>query len=198
MQIKKQIITFVGALCFVTSALAYTPSAEVKGNIAAAAVAIFNPSFEIGFAPYSSLALDYVGIYAEESWMGSGRPFLFSMGVMGYRRYFKRDEMRGLYVGAEVGADIFRINKGNLFFLSKYKNTGSSYDVGYGFVMGAVVGHKWYLGRRLTLDINASFGWHHAMHEVYDSDGQLQIPLNATGEWLPYKAGIYLGYRLWK
>lgn len=139
--------------------------------------------------------MDYVGIYSGESWMGTSQPLVLSMGVAAYRFYINRNEMRGFYTGAEVVADYFRMNKNNAPFIAN-DSSDNRYDVGNGYAVGMVFGYKRPIAPRLKLEVNASFGWHYALHEVYVND-VLTVERNPTAEWIPYKAGLYISYSLW-
>ncbi|MFR9534135.1 MAG: hypothetical protein SNG49_04780, partial [Rikenellaceae bacterium] len=67
--------------------VASAQSSEVKLNVAAAVVTIFNPSVEFYMGDSSAVTFDFVKSFAKEDFMNTGYPFLFSMGSLGYRRY---------------------------------------------------------------------------------------------------------------
>lgn len=181
------------ASIFITSQ-GYSQISEVKINVASAAVAVFNPSFELGIGNRSSLTFDYIGAFATDSYMGTGHPFLFSMGLTSYRYYLKKDTHQGFFVSGDFGLDVFRMNKNIIPLVANDK--GDGYDVGMGYLFGVTAGYKRRISRRFSLEASVSGGWHHATHEGYDSDGVRYVELNASGEWLPYKGGLYLIYHL--
>lgn len=172
---------------------AYSQTTEVKVNVLAGAFTIFNPSLEIGFSKASAITMDYMGAYAENDFMNTGYPFLFSMGVFGYRHYLLKGNHTGFFVGGDFGLDQFRMNK-NIIPLVVSDHGDSGYDVGHGYLIGATVGYKYKISNHFNVEASISGGWHHARHECYTSDGVRTVELNASGEWTPYKAGIYISY----
>ena len=172
---------------------AYSQTQEIKVNLLAGALTIFNPSLEIGFGKASAITMDYVGAYAEEDFMNTGYPFLFTMGVFGYRHYMVTDNHKGFFVSGDLGIDQFRMNK-NVIPLVASDHSESGYDVGHGYLLGVTLGYKYNLCRHLNVEASISGGWHLAQHECYDSNGVRSVELNASGEWTLYKAGIYLSY----
>ncbi len=169
-------------------------TSEVKVNLLAGAITIFNPSIEIGFGKASAITMDYVGAFAEEDFMNSGYPFLFTMGVFGYRHYFsKKEDHRGFFLSGDFGLDQFRMNK-NIIPLVVSDHGLSGYDVGYGMLLGVTAGYKYNINKHLNIEGSISGGWHLAHHECYNSNGVRTVTLNPSGEWTPYKAGIYISY----
>lgn len=193
MKIKVVILSLISL--FVMS-VSYAQVADVKVNVAAGAIAIFNPSIELGFGESSAITMDYVGAFAKEDFMGTGYPFMTSMGFFGYRHYLKKGSHSGFFAGADFGLYVFRMNK-NLAPLV-VNDHDDQYDVGYGYIAGATLGYKYLFGKskRWGAEASFSYGWQHAQHEGYTPDGIRLFDLNASAEWLPYKAGIYLSYRL--
>lgn len=171
----------------------YAQTTEVKVNVLAGAATIFNPSFEIGFSKASAITMDYVGAYAESDFMNTGYPCLFSMGLFGYRHYLSKGDHTGFFVGGDLGMDQFRMNK-NVIPLVSSDHNERGYDVGHGYLLGVTVGYKYKISNHFNVEASVSGGWHHARHECYTSDGVRTVEFNASGEWTPYKAGIYLSY----
>lgn len=171
----------------------YAQTAEVKVNLLAGAVAIFNPSIEVGFGNKSAITMDYVGVYAEENYMNTGYPFLFTMGLFGYRHYIFNNNHKGFFIGGDFGLDQFRMNK-NIIPIVVNDHGDDGYDVGHGYLFGATLGYKYNISRRFNIEASISGGWHHARHECYTGEGVRTVELNASAEWLLYKAGISLSY----
>lgn len=170
--------------------------AEVKINLASAAIAVVNPSMELGFAERSAITIDYTGIFAKEDYMGTGYPFMLSMGTFGYRFYTKRNQHSGLFVAGEFALFGFRMNK-NIVPLLADENR-SHYDVGFGYLFGLNAGYKYKISKKFSVEASFSYGWHESMHEGYsEADGTRLFTLNPSVELIPYKAGIYLTYNLW-
>ncbi len=196
MRIKSLFITFVTVvICSLSQVEA--KSAEVKVNVLAGAVTIFNPSLEVSCGENSSLVFDYMGAYAKDDFMGMGYPLMFSMGLFEYRYYLGSKEHSGLFLGGNVGIDTFRMNK-NILPAVAHDHADESYDVGQGFLIGVTIGYKYNFAKRWGVEASVTGGWSHSQHEGYNSAGERQFELNASAEWLPYKAGIYINYRLWE
>lgn len=193
---KKVVLVLVCSVFFLGKS--FGQIAEVKVNVMAGAVAIFNPSIEIGFGKHSGVSMDFVGAFAEENYMGTGYPFLASMGIMGYRFYTKKDSHRGFFVGADLGFNTFKMNK-NIIPLVAHDHSKNTYDFGYGILMGMTLGYKFLFKERWGVEISVSGGWQHSQHEVYQKGDNNKyykaVDMNASAEWFPYKAGVYLTYR---
>lgn len=178
-------------------AVASAQSSEVKLNVAAAVVTIFNPSVEFYTGDSSAVTFDFVKSFAKEDFMNTGYPFLFSMGSLGYRRYTRAQSHDGFFYGGDLAMDMFRMNKNVIPFVAN-DNAESFYDVGSGYSIGVTLGYKQKLSQRLCLEASLSAGWHYSQHEYYNQDGVRLYEFNASAEWTPYKAGIYLNYSFGK
>ncbi len=193
-------ITKILTLLLVLVSLPVVASAqttEVKLNVAAAAVTIFNPSVEFYTGDSSAVTFDFVKSFAKEDFMNTGYPFLFSMGSLGYRRYTRAQSHDGFFYGGDFGLDMFRMNKDVIPFIA-HDNAETFYDVGSGYCVGVTLGYKYKLSQRLSLEASVSAGWHYSQHEYYNQDGVRLYEFNASAEWTPYKAGIYLNYTFGK
>ncbi len=167
---------------------------EPKINLAMAAITVFNPAVEIGFGEHSAVQLEYFGAYSKYNYMGSGAPFIMNLSMVEYRRYLLNKEHKGLFAGANFGTHMYKMSK-NIIPLIEHQPGDTSYDWGFGVVLGLHVGYKFILRERLGLELSAAGGWQRSMHEPYNSDGTLQVEMNASGEWFPYKLGVTLSYK---
>lgn len=169
---------------------------EVKINAVAGALAVFNPSIEVALGKQSSLSVDYMGIYAEESYLYTGFPLLYTMTMFEYRQYFKEEKnYKGFFAGGDFGLNMFRMNK-NVIPLVMHDSGSREYDVGYGYFLGFTVGYKYPIATRWSIEASISGGWSLTQHEGYNFEGERTFDLNPSAEWLLYKAGIYVSYRL--
>ncbi len=193
---SKKLLLFI-SLIAATQSFAQDKTAEVKVNIPAGCITIFNPALEVGFAKQSALVFEYVGAFAEESFMGSGQPFLFSMPMFSYRHYIKKGSREGFFAGGDLGITLYRMEKNAIPLVANDHGAGV-YDVGHGYVLGATVGYKRFIGDRFSIEASISGGYTHSRHEMYYPEGYRKYFFNGTYEWTLYKGGIYLGYRLWK
>ncbi len=169
---------------------------EPKLNVAAVCVGIVNPALEIGFLKRSAVELSSVTSFAKKDFLGTGYPLLINMIMMEYRNYPFSERHSGFFVGANAGRNEYKMNKAIIPFM-QHVASSRDYDWGVGVCVGITLGYKFTITDALHLELSASGGWQHSWHEPY-SNGALTWPLNASGEWLPYKAGLYLSYRLGK
>ncbi len=194
MRLRGTLLAIASMILMQTSALAQT--AEAKVNVAAGALAIFNPSFEIGFNHHSAVTFDYVGAFAQENYLGTGNPFLISMGMWGYRYYLEADSHSGWFFGGDGGLYAFRMEKNVIPFVRH--DHGQGYDVGYGYMFGATAGYKRRISDHFSVEASISGGWCLSIHESYHlEEGVRDTLFNPSYEWLPYKGGIYLVYHFW-
>ncbi len=184
----------VASLLFVLCHTASARTAEIKINLLAGAVAIVNPSMEIGFGDNSAVTIDYVGAFAEKEYLNSGCAFLMGMGIFGYRYYLLDKSHSGLFVGGDAGLNVFRMNK-NFAPLAANDKNSQSYDVGHGHLFGVTIGYKYPISHHFNLEASLSGGWQYSMHEGYKIEGERYVEFNPSGEWLLYKAGVYLNYK---
>ncbi len=192
----KNLLLFLALITLMPS-FAQDKTAEIKVNIPAGCVTIFNPAIEVGFAKQSAVVFEYAGAFSEENFLGSGKPLLFSMSMFSYRHYLKKGSREGFFAGGDLGITLYRMDK-NAIPIVANDHDNDLYDVGHGYVLGATVGYKRFIGNRLTLEASLSGGYTHSRHEMYYPEGYRRYTFNGTYEWTLYKGGIYLGYRLWK
>lgn len=168
---------------------------EPKINLAMGAVTIFNPGVEFGVSKHFAIQLEFFGAFAYRNFLGLGYPFLATIGFVDCRYYIKGG-MKGFFVGASVGSGVWKMSRTMLTQPLKSQSYPIPYDVGTSVFSGASIGYKFLFKERWGLEISATGGFVHGMHEGYNAHGVKVFNSNATAEWLPYKGGIYLSYRL--
>ncbi|MBQ3248679.1 MAG: DUF3575 domain-containing protein [Alistipes sp.] len=179
----------------------------VKLNAAYALVGIINPQVEFRFTPHSAFQAELV----YSPWQSvKGHPLHFGMFINEYRYYIAPRHTRGLYVGANVGMMGFNMSKP--MFVDGGVKLQDRYCKGYGFMLGGVVGYQWLFAERWMLDVFVGFSYMYTMYNGYSMDGVIDMhpnrpawkepaspdPFNISAEWLPNKAGISIGFLLWK
>ena len=121
-----------------------------------------------------------------------GAPAFFVL-LVGEQRYFPKGAGQGWYFGLNGGLSVFRFQKWSFFDRTWYQE-------GFGFVAGGVIGYEHELNERWILDLSAGGGTSQALYKGYDyatgerNDGAKLW--NPSGELLPYRLGVTLGYRL--
>lgn len=169
---------------------------EPKVNALFGAVAIFNPAVEIGFGKFSAIQIDYMGAYATKDYMNSDYPFMLTMVTFEYRAYPFSSKHKGFFAGADLGFNTYRMSKNVLPFV--VHDAEDKYDNGQAVVLGLNLGYKFLFKEKIGLEFSVAGGWQHSQHEKYYANGDLFAAMNKSGEWIPYKAGIYLTYRFGK
>jgi hypothetical protein len=62
-----------------------------------------------------------------------------------------------------------------------------------------MLGYQVLLNKKWALDVNAGGGWHFGRYQgFYKKTGKKYVDWNNSGEWLPYRLGIIVSYRLGK
>jgi hypothetical protein len=119
-----------------------------------------------------------------------GEPFEVLMVIPEIRRYW-RSAMHGPYIGAHIGAAAFRLQKWN------YRGT-SHYQEGRSILVGITLGYEQRINDRWTFDWFIGGGNSQARYRGFDAarDDAEYIGLNRSGEWIPYRGGVMVSYRL--
>jgi Protein of unknown function (DUF3575) len=122
----------------------------------------------------------------------NGKPLQFVILIPEYRYHF-HEKYNGFYVGAHVGGTAFNFQKWN------YLNT-NKYEKGFGYLLGATVGYQKKITERFLLDVYVGGGSNQAFYHGYDiSTGERYETAdnwNKSGEWIPYRGGVMVSYRL--
>ena len=92
------------------------------------------------------------------------------------------------------GPDIYEIQKWNYWDSNRYEH-------GFGYRMGVTIGYNIKINDKFLLDIFAGGGWHQGFYHGYYNDGtpgryEKAENWNKSGEWLPYRGGVMLSYKL--
>lgn len=148
---------------------------------------------EVFVSPWKSFMGKYAQIY-----MG---------GVEG--RYYFNEAFKHWYVGANLNLMAFKIQKWNYWggpfqWEPGYPvyDSADLYQKGFALLIGATVGYQWQINERWNLDAfiggGHSEGFYKGYHKYlgvrYDVDPTREY--NRSGEWLPYKGGLMISYRL--
>lgn len=131
------------------------------------------------------------------------------MGTIEGRYYFK-EAFKGWHVGANISAGVYAIQKPNYWndnvfvdaqvgIPTQYINS-QLYQKGYSFLFGVEGGYQFRLAENWNMDIFAGIGnsqdfykgYVRGTGERYDS----AKGYNRSGEWLPYRGGVMISYRL--
>lgn len=181
---KKLLLVLVLILSSISQAQTF-----LKGNTITTLLTIPNIGIETSIGKKSTFQFDVTA----SLWKSvNGNPRQFYLFIPEYRYHFK-EKSSGFYVGAHVGATVFNFQKWN------YLNT-NKYEEGFGYVMGATLGYKAKINEKWSLDCFLGGGSHQGFYKGYiigtKERYEKATNYNKSGEWLPYRGGVMLAYKL--
>ncbi|MDI9308821.1 MAG: DUF3575 domain-containing protein [Limnohabitans sp.] len=110
-------------------------------------------------------------------------------------RYYPKKTMDGFFVGGHIGGSAYNFQKWN------YINT-DFYQKGYSIMYGVTIGYQIHINDRFALEAFLGGGHQEGFYKGYRlSDGsryETADNFNKSGEWLPYRGGIMVVYKLGK
>lgn len=122
----------------------------------------------------------------------NGKPRQFYIFIPEYRYHFRQIN-EGFYVGANVGFTLFNFQK-----YSSY-NSGQ-YQKGFSYLIGATVGYKKTISDHFMLDFYIGGGSSQGFYKGYFIESDIRYDhtehYNKSGEWIPYRGGVMLSYRI--
>jgi hypothetical protein len=165
---------------------------ELKFNAASALILIPNVGIEVPISNRFSFQLDVSGSFWDSF---DGKPLQFTQ-AFGEVRYYGKDGIEGFFFGGNVGFGMFN--------LTKYGYDPDTYQSGRNYYIGASLGYKKSLSDRWALELFLGGGTSQATYRAYSQETRMRtdIPLdeernfNKSGEWIPYRGGLMLVYRL--
>jgi hypothetical protein len=161
----------------------------IKVNALTTLLAIPNIGIETSIGKKSTFQFDILA----SPWKSiNGKPKQFYTFIPEYRYHF-HEKNNGFYVGAHIGATKFNFQKWN------YLNT-DKYEKGFGYLMGATIGYQTKINDKFMLDVFLGGGNQQAFYKGYLlSTGERYETAenyNKSGEWLPYRGGVMVSYKL--
>lgn len=164
----------------------------VKGNALFLPIGVLNAGLEYQLSPKYTAQAD-IFISPWKSFAGNHAQIY--MGHLEGRYYFK-EAFKGWYVGANVGTGVFDITKWN------YRGT-EKFQRGFTFMLGGTGGYQFQWKENWNIDLFLGFGtaqsFYHGYESVppnfirYENDGR---KWNKSGEFMPYRGGIMISYKL--
>jgi hypothetical protein len=195
-------------LLFVLAYLPMQASAQgyIKLNAPLALVGIVNAQAEFVVSPHSSVAVDFT----YSPWKSiNGKHSNFGMFIGEYRYYFKQST-HGWYLSANAGMMGFDIHRPQLFTGGKIFSRQNEYGKGFSIMTGIGAGWEHHLGERWIMDIFLCIDRTWSWYNRYHNDGTIEMhpqghehykhpdPFNGSTEFMPVKAGVSFGYRIFK
>ncbi len=109
-------------------------------------------------------------------------------------RYYTKQKFDGFYVGGHIGGAKYKLQKWN------YINT-DSYQDGYSIFYGATIGYQLKINEKFSFDVFLGGGSQQGFYKGYLlSTGERYEDAkdyNKSGEWLVYRGGIMVAYKLY-
>lgn len=112
-------------------------------------------------------------------------------------RYYLKEAFRHWYFGVNTGTGIFDVTKWNHSGMHRFQR-------GFNFMLGVTAGYQFQWKERWNIDIFAGGGtvqsFYHGYAETDDPPGFYRYDdaekWNKSGEFLPYRGGVMISYRL--
>lgn len=181
---SKKIFLFLLLVSSLTQGQTY-----IKANAATALFLIPNVGVETTLSKHFTFQVDVTASFWKSI---NNAPFQLVM-LTPELRYHFNENTRGFYVGAHLGGSIFKLQKWN------YSDT-NDYQKGINYFAGATIGYQREISKKLALDFFLGGGTQQAFYKGYDLTTGVRYEnvhkYNKSGEWLPYRGGIMLCYKL--
>lgn len=143
---------------------------------------VVNPSVEFPLSRKFSFNSEFV----LSPWKSlGGKPFLFGIAMIEGRWHVK-EVYKGWYFAGSVGFQVNKIQKDD-----------DKYSRGMGHIYGISAGHQWLLNERWMIEAFGGIGFQNTWYRGYDvHTHELITELNQSAEYLPYKVGFSIGYKI--
>lgn len=175
----------------------------IKGNALLATIGVLNVGLEKQISQKYTLQGD-VFISPWKSFAGHEFQY-YSVSLEG--RYYFNQAFTHWYVGANVAASAFVLQKWNYWNDNPYINdrnevftSSNLYQKGVSFILGVTGGYQFKVSDRLNIDVYATIGSSSDFYKGYDrTTGQRYESaqkFNKSGEILPYRGGVMISYKL--
>lgn len=161
----------------------------IKANVFTTLLTAPNIGIETSVGKKTTLQVDILAL----PWKSiNGIPRQFYTLTTEFRYNFK-EQNNGFYIGAHIGASKYNFQKWN-YLKTDY------YEIGHGYFIGSTIGYKAKINDKFYLDCYLGGGWHQGFYKGYlISSGERYETAqhyNKSGEWLPYRGGVMVSYKL--
>ena len=191
--------SFVFTLAFF--ALKLYPQLEAKANVLTSLGLIPNVGIEIQTGEKNSLQLDVLASFWNKL-NNSKTPLHINQTFLEYR-FYKKNDLSGLFLGTHVGYGMFTLKKPNFAVIYNPYDGGNydndTYQSGRVAFYGLTIGYKKRLSQRISLEAFIGGGYSMANYKAYIEDVRSDIrdnwrTFNRSGEFVAYRGGIMLNY----
>ncbi|MDN3667217.1 DUF3575 domain-containing protein [Algibacter miyuki] len=161
---------------------------SIKGNMLTALVAVPNFGVETHLGTHTTFQFDAAASF----WTKDGAPIKFIM-VFPEFRYYTRESGSGFFVGAHIGGAKYKLQKPQYFDTDYYQD-------GYSVFYGMTLGYQFELNDRFNLELFLGGGNQQGYYKGLSLETGERVEsaekFNKSGEWLPYRGGLMLVYKL--
>lgn len=201
---KKKVLTFFLLLLVTLSWSQNEKKLYVKGNALFIPLGIINTGVEYQLGSKYTIQGDVL-ISPWKSFAGK-RAQIYMIGFE--PRYYFNEAFKHWYVGANISAARYMVQKWNYWSDAPYQFTPDSpvyvtsdlYQDGYSILLGATVGYQFKLSEKLNADVYLGVGTNQGFYKGIHKDLGIRYDetdkWNRSGEFIPYRGGIMISYQL--
>lgn len=174
---------------------------ELKFNSVTALILVPNIGIEVGLSNHLSFQLDATASFWDSF---DGAPLQITQ-IFPEFRYYPKINLEGVFIGGHVGFGMFTLTK-NRFpkFIEKSNYTDDEQMSGRNTYYGITLGYKKHINQKWGYEIFLGGGTSQANYRGYSyiNKTRYDIPIdetrnfNKSGEWLPYRGGIMVIYKM--
>ncbi len=178
----------------------------IKGNALFIPIGIVNAGLEYQLNQKFTMQGDIL-VSPWKSFAGHELQY-YSLSLEG--RYYFKEAFQGWYVGANIAASSFVLQKWNYWSDELYPSKNEEgvtfiksnlYQKGYSVLFGATLGYQFKLSENWRMDVYGTVGSSQDFYKGYDRISGKRYDekpdgYNRSGEILPYRGGIMISYRL--
>jgi len=177
----------------------------VKGNALLIPVGIINAGVEYQLSRHFTLQGDIM----ISPWKSFAGHELQYYSLSAESRYYFKEAFKGWFLGANIGASSFVLQKWNYWNDRSYPSqngdntifTNSNlYQKGYSFLLGVSAGYQFRLAENWNMELYGTVGTSQDLYKGYDRVTGKRYDeakgYNKSGEILPYRGGVMISYRI--
>ena len=178
----------------------------LKGNALLIPIGIINAGLEYQLNNKFTLQGDVL-VSPWKSFAGHELQY-YSLSVEG--RYYFKEAFRGWFLGANVGASSFILQKWDYWNSDPYPSKteenviftkSNLYQKGYSFLVGVTAGYQFRLADNWNMELYGTIGSSQDFYKGYDRVSgkrydEVVNGYNRSGEIIPYRGGVMISYRL--
>lgn len=178
----------------------------IKGNALLIPIGVINAGLEYQLSNKFTLQGDVL-ISPWKSFAGHELQY-YSLSVEG--RYYFKEAFKGWFVGANLGASSFVLQKWNYWNDDPYQSKNEEnviftksnlYQKGYSFLVGITAGYQFRLADNWNMELYGTIGSSQDFYKGYDRVtgkryDEIVDGYNRSGEIIPYRGGVMISYRL--